>query len=164
MNFSYERDEEREVVRRMLGRWGRSQDNLDEIENDIDTVQQQLDALLDVHAAPLDGLPRGNGISDKTARTATRYAERKKALEDRIEFLREQKAEEERIYRAIYPAVRELPPMEKRVIRLRYVEQRRMREISQIMHYDQRTIEDAEVRALKRLKPTVFSVIEKNVD
>lgn len=164
MKLNYVRDEEREVVRKMLGRWGNSLDNLEQIENDIDDVQQQLDALLDVHAAPLDGLPRGNGISDKTAITAARYAERKQALEDRIEFLREQKAEEERIYRAIYPAVRELPAVERRIIRLRYDKKWKMRKIAEIMHYEQRTIEDAEVRALERLKPTVFAVLEKNVD
>ena len=159
MNFSGNRDEGRAVVRKMLGKWGKYAEKRTELQHDIDMTQEQIDQMLDVTAAPLTGTPRGNRISDKTAKQAERYAEKRAALEEHIEYLKNKLAEEERIFRTLDPAVEALPIDEYRVIRCRFVKDLTMQQTAFACGYQLRGAEDAEARALDRLKPLVFKIL-----
>lgn len=150
------RDEERELVRRTLGRWGNYREFRLELMHDISAAEDQIEAELDIKAAPLTGMPNGSMTSDKVARMAERYAEKKARLEDHIRYLREKLDEETRLFKVVDSAVNKLPIPEQRMLRFRFVRGYTMLQAASLMHYSLSGGEGVERRALDMLKPVIF--------
>lgn len=156
MKFENNRDDEREVMRRVLGRWGRYPEKRMEILHDISVAEDQIAAELDIKAAPLTGMPNGSMTSDKVARMAERYAEKKDRLEEHIVYLRQSLDEETRLYKVVDCAVKTLPIQEQRVLRYRFVNCYSMPKTARLIPYSLSGAEAAERRALDALKQTIF--------
>lgn len=154
------RDEARELVRRILGRWGDYGDRRLELLRDISAAEDQIAAELDIKAAPLTGMPNGSTTSDKVANMAERYAEKKARLEEHIQYLRETLDEETRLFKVVDGAVKMLPIQEQRMLRFRFVRGYTMLQASSLMHYSVAGGEGVERRALDMLKPVIFKELE----
>lgn len=111
----------REETRKVLRYWG----NLSWLRlckaKERDDIKDELNALYELSPAQASGMPHGSDISDTTAKKAlgnSRKADRLKAEIARIE---DELAEINATSQLIEDAVAQLPPLECRVIWLRYI-------------------------------------------
>jgi RNA polymerase sigma factor (sigma-70 family) len=146
------RDEERKRVRWYLDKWGRYDEKSFVLKKDIEDAYERMDSVLDVKAAPLTGLPRGNETSDKTALTAEKHLKISAWAREQISYLEERLEEETRIYRAMDEAIGKLGYQEQRVLRMRFKEEKSYEQIAQRIHYSKRGVEQIAERAIDKLK------------
>lgn len=156
------RDEGRRVVRGMLWKWGNYRNKRLELLHDISVAEEQIEAVLDIKAAPLTGMPNGSAVSDKVSRMAELYEEKKARLEEHLKYLREKLQEEERLFETIDSEIKRLPIMEQRVISCRYGSNLTMQQTATRCHYSLGGAEAAERRALERLKKVIYVEQNKN--
>lgn len=141
----------------MLWKWGNYRNKRLELLHDISVAEEQIEAVLDVKAAPLTGMPNGSAVSDKVSRMAERYEEKKARLEEDIAYYREKLETETEIFELVDALVERMTITKQRVLRLRYVEGRKYQEIANILRYEKRSVEDIEARAVDILKWAIYT-------
>jgi RNA polymerase sigma factor (sigma-70 family) len=154
------RDEERKRVRWYLDKWGRYDEISFNLLRDIETARERIEETLDIKAAPLTGMPRGNDVTNKTAATAEKHMRMEERWQDHIEYLEERLEEETRIFRVIDEAIGQLDFQEQRVIRMRYREEKSFEQIAQRIHYSKRGVEQIAERAIDKLKLQFVVTVE----
>lgn len=112
---------QRAAVRRVLMYWGNAERARKEKAERIAEVEQEINAIYDLHPQALTGMPHGTGISDPTADVAVRATKRAAGLVAIKARLETEMRELDRRASLIEYEVMCLPPLECEVIRLRYV-------------------------------------------
>ncbi len=146
---------ERDKIRLLLDQWGYTDERVEEIESDLDRIRDEIATTMDVHAAPLTGLPRGSDTSDKTAVSAERYARKMKLYGDRIKELEEQKENALYLRAAMDDAMQCLKYRERRVLRLQYEKHMKQVEIANMAHYSVEWVKKTERRAVEKLAKVI---------
>ena len=132
---------EREKVKNYLKGYAREDEKLRQIEEDIDYINQTLDSTPQL----FDGMPRGSGISDKTAKTGQKLwglyidlmAQRDKAVAKRKEIGDTIRSMEDTTYM--------------RLLYLRYIELKSWGKVSEEMGISPRWIFDMHNKALEEI-------------
>ena len=148
------KNENREKIRWLLTQWGKAEETIGDLEQEIWDIRERIDAETDVRPAPLSGLPSGGKVSDKTASAAQRHAAAVQRHSLRLDFLEAERARVQEIVQMMDTAMRELRPIEKKVLRHRYKYGKTCQEIAVAVKYSYdgvRAINDSAMDKLVRI-------------
>lgn len=115
------KDQSREETRQVLRYWG----NLSWLrlckQKERDDAEEELNALYELSPSQASGMPHGTDISDSTAKKALSNEKKAARLKAEIERIEDELKEINRQSRMIEDAVAHLPPLECKVIWLKYI-------------------------------------------
>lgn len=134
-------EKEKKRIKVYLQGYGREEEKLRQIEAEIDYINQTIDSTSQI----FDGMPRGSGISDKTAREAQRLCDLSiDLIEQRFEAATKRKE--------IGEAIRSVEDTKyMRLLYLRYIELRSWGGVSEEMGISPRWIFDMHNKALEEI-------------
>ena len=134
-------EKEKKRIKVYLQGYGREEEKLRQIEAEIDYINQTIDSTSQI----FDGMPRGSGISDKTARSAQRLCDLSiNLIEQRFEAATKRKE--------IGEAIRSVEDTKyMRLLYLRYIELRSWGKVSEEMGISPRWIFDMHNKALEEI-------------
>lgn len=142
-------------VLELLRRWGRSDEILASYDIEIDSIEEELAAITDAHAAPLTGMPRGSDISDKTARAAERYSKQLARTSDKLSKLRKDRADAIEAFNLIDGLIKRLTIREQSILSMRYKRGMGFQEIAARIPYSIDGVESIERRARKKMRKAI---------
>ena len=135
-------------TRSLLQRWGGTMEDIRRLERERDALRQWAeDARCTLRGRSLDGLPRGGGACDlgdvveAAMQRSKMYAEQSLRIDGEI-------AERLRLRNEVEGLVRRLPPVQERVIVLRYADRHPWRSIALRLNYDEGHVRRIETQAV----------------
>ena len=154
----------RRDIRRLLQSWGKADAEIDALEDQLKTIADEIDAVGDLHAQNLDGMPHSTEIGRPTEASvlrriglAERYQDRVAEITDKIRALEEFKDKVER-------ALLWTSPDEEYVIRMKYVGHLEKMEGSPLTFAKIAELMDLTERRVKQIELSAITTIAEKIE